>query len=81
MKIIDAIGRKLKVKKKDYLQINVDMELNRVRAISADPYKHKQLIIADALKTKAMILAYGLNPGDVELMCRHFAQKGLPDHE
>lgn len=78
MKKIKQIIRDFKNRKIDYLQMSVDTEVERVRTLSANPYSHKQMIIADALKTQSMILAYGLNPGDLEELCKYFAQKGLP---
>jgi len=69
---------KIKRNKTDYLQMSVDQEVERIRTLSANPYRHKQLIITEALQTQSMILAYGMNPGDFEELCKYFAQKGLP---
>lgn len=41
-------------------------------------YEDEHTVIIRALKQYNQTMAYGLNPGDVEELCRYFAQYGLP---
>lgn len=49
-------------------------ELYRTRILTGRRFANQHELLLDALKTYNMTLAFGMNPGDVEEMCKKFAQ-------
>lgn len=77
-KIITAINNRFGQPRRINTAALVAREAQRTRLLTGYAHESDDEIILRALKQYNFVTAFGLNPGDLEELCKYFAQKGLP---
>lgn len=77
-KLVAKINRIVNPPKREKLATQIAREAQRARLLTGIRREPNDEIILRALKQYNFVTAFGLNPGDLEELCKYFAQKGLP---
>lgn len=77
-KLVARVNRIVNPPKREKLAVKISREAQRNRLLTGYRHESDDEIVLRALKQQNFIAAFGLNPGDLEELCRYFAQKGLP---